>query len=67
MTTALHDLHNLPPTIPLWPDAAGILGMGRSTAYDLAKRDQFPVRLLRLGCKYRVSRADLLAYLGEAA
>lgn len=55
----------LPLTIPLWPHAAEILGMGRSTAYDLAKRGEFPVRLLRIGNKYRVSRADLLRYLGE--
>jgi excisionase family DNA binding protein len=53
-------------TMPLWPDAALLLGVGRSTAYSLARRGEFPVRLLRVGTKYRVSRADLLTYLGES-
>lgn len=56
---------DLPLTMPMWPDAARILGMGRSTAYELAKRGEFPVRVLQLGTKKRVSRADLLNYLGE--
>lgn len=45
--------------------AGRALGMGRTLAYDLAKRGQFPVRVLRLGNKYRVARADLLRQLGE--
>lgn len=61
------NLEALPPTVPLWPDASRILGMGRSTAYQLAKHNQFPVRVLRVGSRYRVSRADLLRYLGEAS
>lgn len=40
-------------------------GMGRTLAYDLAKRGEFPIRVLRLGNRYRVARADLLRYLGE--
>jgi excisionase family DNA binding protein len=71
--TAATNLAQLPPTLPLWPSstnpdepaAASILGMGRSTAFALAKAGEFPVRLLRVGTKYRVSRADLLRYLGE--
>lgn len=46
--------------------AARALGMGRTLAYDLAKRGTFPTRVLRLGNKYRVTRADLLRELGEA-
>jgi predicted DNA-binding transcriptional regulator AlpA len=58
------ELLALPVTIDLV--AAGrALGLGRTLAYDLAKRGEFPVRLLRLGIKYRVARADLLRYLGE--
>ncbi|MEU9516615.1 helix-turn-helix domain-containing protein [Micromonospora sp. NPDC048169] len=41
-------------------------GMGRTTAYELAKRGEFPVRVLKLGNRYRVTRADLLRFLGEA-
>lgn len=61
------NLRDLPPTIPLWPHAAGILGLGRTAAYEMASRGEFPVRILQLGNKKRVSRADLLAYLGETS
>nr|WP_284985534.1 helix-turn-helix domain-containing protein [Arthrobacter sp. fls2-241-R2A-172] len=56
----------MPPTLSVWPDAARALGIGRATAYDLIKRGEFPIRVLRLGRKFRVSRADLLTYLGES-
>ncbi|MBT2397236.1 AlpA family transcriptional regulator [Streptomyces sp. ISL-100] len=39
-------------------------GISRTTAYDLARRGEFPVPLLRLGAQYRARRADLLALLG---
>lgn len=44
--------------------AARALGIGRTLAYDMAKRGQFPTRVLRLGTRYRVTRADLLRVLG---
>ena len=44
--------------------AAAILGIGRTLAYELAKNDQFPVRLLRLGRRVLVPIPDLLTYLG---
>lgn len=40
-------------------------GVGRTLAYDMARRGVFPVRVLKLGNRYRVARADLLRYLGE--
>ncbi|MDV9194805.1 MULTISPECIES: hypothetical protein [unclassified Streptomyces] len=43
------------------------LGLGRSKGYELAKRDAYPCRVLRLGNAYRVVTADLLALLGLAA
>ncbi len=43
------------------------LGLGRSKGYELAKRDQYPCKVLRLGNAYRVVTADLLALLGLAA
>ncbi|MFE7611767.1 hypothetical protein [Streptomyces celluloflavus] len=43
------------------------LGPGRSKGYELAKRGQYPCRVLRLGNAYRVVTADLLALLGLAA
>jgi hypothetical protein len=46
--------------------AARALGLGRTFAYELARSGDFPVRVLRLGNRYRVARADLLRALGEA-
>ncbi|MCM8555484.1 hypothetical protein [Streptomyces sp. STCH 565 A] len=43
------------------------LGLGRSKGYELAKRGQYPCRVLRLGNAYRVVTADLLDLLGLAA
>ncbi|WP_262015643.1 helix-turn-helix domain-containing protein [Micromonospora sp. Mcm103] len=44
--------------------AARAFGMGRTKAYDLAKRGDFPCRVLKIGNSYRVTRADLLRALG---
>ncbi|MDT0270969.1 hypothetical protein RM863_02885 [Streptomyces sp. DSM 41014] len=43
------------------------LGIGRSKGYELAKRGQYPCKVLRLGKAYRVVTADLLQLLGLAA
>lgn len=57
------ELLNLPTAFPL--DVANrALNLGRTTGYDLAKRGEYPVRVLRLGNAYRVARADLLRLLG---
>ncbi|MFE4409082.1 helix-turn-helix domain-containing protein [Streptomyces sp. NPDC056821] len=39
-------------------------GISRTTSYELARRGEFPVPLLRLGNQYRVRRSDLLDVLG---
>ncbi len=57
------DLSALGPTLDI-PTAARLLGCGRSLAYELARRDQFPCRVLRLGRRYVVPTADLLRVLG---
>jgi hypothetical protein len=31
------------PTVPLWPIAGKVLGIGRSTAYESAERGEIPV------------------------
>lgn len=38
--------------------------IGRTLGYDLAKRGEFPCRVLKIGNRYRVTRADLLRSLG---
>lgn len=42
---------------------ARIMRFSRSLAYDLAKRDQFPVPVLRFGSHYRVPVAAILRAL----
>ncbi|MBP2704690.1 helix-turn-helix domain-containing protein [Microbispora sp. RL4-1S] len=58
----LRDLQDLPPTLDLMT-AARILGIGRTKAYELAKKDEFPVRTIRIGDLYRISTPDLLRLL----
>lgn len=43
--------------------AGSFYGAGRSLSYDLARRGEFPVPVLRLGRKFRVRTADLIADL----
>ncbi|MBC9005735.1 helix-turn-helix domain-containing protein [Micromonospora aurantiaca] len=43
--------------------AAAILGIGRTTAYALARNNQFPVRLLRVGRRYLVPVQAILNLL----
>jgi hypothetical protein len=64
VSPTIGDLLNSPPTVPLWPTAARALGIGRNAAYALAERDEFPVRVFKLGRPWTVPTADLLAYLG---
>lgn len=46
------------------PVAADILGISRSTAYELIRRGEFPVQVLSVGSRKRVSTRALLAFLG---
>lgn len=43
------------------------LSLGRSKGYELAKRGEYPCKVLRLGKAYRVVTADLLDLLSLAA
>ena len=43
--------------------AARILGIGRTKAYELARRGEFPCLVIRVGDLYRVSTPDLLRLL----
>lgn len=62
VTTA--EIRSWPSVVPLWPDAASALGVGRSAAYDLVRRGEWPCRVLRLGRQLRVPTAELMAALG---
>jgi excisionase family DNA binding protein len=57
-------LGDLPPTLTV-EQAAEILGCGRSLAYDLIRRDEFPSPVLRLGNRwYVIPTAGLLRVVG---
>jgi excisionase family DNA binding protein len=48
-------------------EAAGLLGIGASTAYRLCSRGEFPVPVLRIGGTVRVSTKRLNEYIdGDA-
>jgi hypothetical protein len=44
--------------------AASVLGIGRTSAHELARAGTFPVPVLRLGRRYVVPVAPLLRLLG---
>jgi hypothetical protein len=46
--------------------AGAILGIGRTKAYVLAKIGRFPVRVLRIGRRYRRPDPGILTLLGAA-
>ncbi|MBO2447154.1 helix-turn-helix domain-containing protein [Actinomadura barringtoniae] len=56
------DLAELPTVVDI-VTAARALGLSRTYAYDLAKRGEFPCRIIRIGTCYRVPTAALLALL----
>lgn len=57
------ELDALPVSVDLMV-ACRAHGIGRTLGYDLAKRGEFPCRVLKIGNRYRVTRADLLRSLG---
>ena len=53
-----------PPLLPLWPGAGRPMGCSRGQTYELARRGEFPIPVLRIGQRLKVRRVDLLNYLG---
>ena len=56
-------LRAMPATVDLMT-AARAIGLGRTKAYELARSDQFPCRVIRIGDSYRIPTAGLLELLG---
>lgn len=56
------DLADLPTVVDI-TTAARALGLSRTYAYHLAKHDQFPCKVIRIGISYRVPVAALLDLL----
>ncbi len=59
---AADPLAGLPPVIDLM-DAAGLLGLGRTTAYKLVRTGQWPTPIIRIGRLIRVPTAPLVDLL----
>jgi predicted DNA-binding transcriptional regulator AlpA len=57
------DLLALPPVVDV-PTAAEVLGVGRSSAYELVRTGQWPTPVLHLGRLLRVPSAPLLELIG---
>lgn len=56
------ELEALPVSFDL-QTACRAYGIGKNLGYYLAKRGEFPCRVLKIGNAYRVTRADLLRSL----
>lgn len=57
------ELRALPVAVDL-QTAARAFGLGRTSAYELERRGEFPVEVFRVGRLLRVRRSDLLEALG---
>lgn len=55
---------HLPAALPLWPDVAGILGVGQNRACELAGAGELPFPAWKLGNRWMVPTAHLLRHLG---
>lgn len=62
-TTSVLDLSNLPPTLDL-VEAARILGIGRTLAYEMVREETWPTPIVRAGRKIRIPTVPLLQLLG---
>jgi hypothetical protein len=54
----------LPAMPSLYPQAAAAVGVGRDLAYELHRRNEFPVEVIQVGRLLKVRRTDLLRFLG---
>jgi excisionase family DNA binding protein len=62
-TMRYEDLDALPTVVSIMT-AARALGLSRTYAYELAKRGDFPCRIIRIGTTYRVPTVELRKLLG---
>lgn len=62
-TLCLADLHSLPATLGV-VEAGRLLGIGRTTAYELVHEGKFPAPVVRCGRRFLVPTMPLLELLG---
>jgi len=58
-----HEFRELPVAVDVGT-AARALGVSRSTGYELARRNAFPCRVIRVGNTMRVPRSEIFRLLG---
>jgi hypothetical protein len=63
---SMEELLALPASFPL-ETAGKAWGIGRTTAHELARKDEFPCPVRWVGRQYRVTKHDLFASLGLSA
>jgi hypothetical protein len=56
-------LDELPDVFRLWPEAGKLLGLGRNSTFECARRGEIPT--LRFGKRLMVSKAALVRLLTE--
>ncbi|MDT0270281.1 DNA-binding protein [Streptomyces sp. DSM 44915] len=54
----------LPAVVPVWPTVGRIYGLGRTTTYELARADELPIPVRRVGVAMRARLVDIVADLG---
>jgi hypothetical protein len=52
------------PLLDLWPDVANALRLSRTAAYTMARKDAFPIEVIRHGARLKCRTADVRRYLG---
>ena len=60
---SMDELLSLPVSVDL-TTAGRAFGLGRTKAFELARQDRFPVRVLHVGRKYRVPRSAIFEARG---
>lgn len=59
----MEELFALPPSVDIIT-AGRAFGIGRTKAHELARTQDFPCKVLRLGTRYRVPRSAIFEALG---
>jgi len=57
------ELRRLPALLTV-PEAGQVLGIGRTVAYQLVRRGEWPTPIIRVGAQIRIPRAPLLDLVG---
>lgn len=62
----LEEVQGWPATVDV-TEACRAFGISRSHGYELVARDAFPARVIRVGSRYRVVTASIVAALSAPA